>query len=482
MSNDIDTGATKRGATGPGFELRPTDDFMALLLTCTMPPRNTETIITRIRAELVDLGITDEARLKEAMSRLDKAIPHGPVLEDVVLLEGVPPTAPTDETVKWGGNFHAKGFVIDSATGRADYRRKIADVSVEKGQFLAEIIPSTPGENGQDIFGRLVAARLPRPVVIREGKNTRFDPGPRKFYATESGRIRFVGGVLVVDDVFHIKGDAGLRTGNIDHPGTLIVGQDIQNGTVVRAAGDIDVGENVEDATVESGGNITVHGGISCKERGVIRAAGNLHARFIRNADIDVGGDIYVEGEINQCRIRTRGSVIVRTGRIVGGSIIALKGIETHGLGSDACIPGEYTVGKDYTMESKVQQKKAELESARDMVMKLRQTVAPLRAKRDSLTPKMVAQLTQLQEELKKREAVFKQHDTALKAIFSATKKAAVLHIYVHGTLFPDNTLQIAAQLKRISDTVQGPLRLSLRKGKFSVFKLKQGESLQDKL
>ncbi|MCF6286132.1 MAG: FapA family protein, partial [Candidatus Hydrogenedentes bacterium] len=352
---------------------------------------------------------------------------------------------------------------------------------VEKDQLLAEIVPSAPGQNGQDVFGRMVPAREPRPAPIREGKNTRFETAGQRYFAETSGQVRYLDDVLFVDDVFRVKGDAGLRTGNIDHPGALIIERDIQSDMVVKASGDIDIGENIEDAIVESGGNITVHGGISCKERGVIKVAGNLHARFIRNTDIDAGGDIYVDGELNQCNIRTRGAVIVKQGRIVGGSIIALKGVETQDLGSEACIPGNVTVGKDYTMEATVAKMKSEVESARELVLKLRDTIAPLRAKRDSLTPRMQQQLAQLTEELKKREATYDQQDKSLKSIFTATKRAAVPHIYVHGTVYPDNLIQVRAQVKKIKETVAGPLRFSLRKGKFSVFRLKDGESLEDK-
>lgn len=482
MTENSDTTAARRGASGPGFDLRPTEDYMALLLTCTMPARNRDLILTRVRAHLVDLGISDSERLDEAMGRLENAIPSGPNLEDVVLLEGMPPTPPVDESITWGGNFHAKGFVIDPNTGRADYRRKLADVSVSQGQLLAEVVPGSPGESGQDVFGRFVPPREPRTANIREGKNVRFEPGTRRYFAAESGRIRYVQGMLSVDDVYRVKGDAGLRTGNIDHPGALIVDRDIQTDTVVRAKGDIDVGENIEDAHVESGGNIMVNGGISCKTRGTIKVAGSLHARFIRNADIIAGGDVYVESEINQCMIKTRGCVIARQGRVVGGHITALKGIETQNLGSDGCIPGEFIVGRDYTMEATVKAKKEELESIREVVMKMRNTIAPLRAKRDALTPRMITQFEQLSAELSKREALFKEKDRELQAIFTATRRAAVCHVYVHGTLFPDNLVQLGPQSKKIRETVPGPLRLSLRKGKFGVFKLKGDEGLHNRI
>lgn len=469
----------RRGTSGPGFDLRPSDDYMTLLLTCTLPPRNIEIVVGRVRNELGDLGITADERIDEALARLEKALPHGPHLENVVLLEGVPPVPPIDESIRWSGNFLAKGFVVDPETGRADYRRKVADVSVESGQVLAEIIPGQAGKNGHDVFGRVVPPRAPRAAVIHEGKNVRFDPMRRNYTAIVSGRFRFVAKVLSVDDVLHVDGSAGLRTGNINHPGALVVSRDIQSDTEVIATGDIDVGENVEDATVESGGNLTVHGGISCKVKGTIKVAGNLHARFMRNVNVESGGDIYVDREINQCHIRTRGAVIVKSGRIVGGSIVALKGVETVDLGSDACIPTELTVGKDYTMETLIAEKKAAVESAKIVVLKLRDAVAPLRSKRDSLSPPMKQKLAMMLEELQKRETVFAGLEKELDRLFRSIQAAATNQIYIHGKIYPDNTIQVGAQLKKIKEGVDGPLRIGLKDGKLAFFRLKGKEGLQ---
>ena len=469
----------RRGTSGPGFDRRPSEDYMALLLTCTLPPRNIDIIVGRIRNELGDLGISTEERMNEALERFHKAVPQGPHLENVVLLEGMPPAPPLDESIRWNGNFLAKGFVVDPETGKADYRRKVADVSVTSGQVLAEIIPGQPGKNGHDVFGRVVPPRAPRAVAIHEGKNVRFEPGRRSYTAGVSGRIRFVEKVLSVDDVFRVDGDAGLRTGNINHPGALIVGRDIQCDTEIVASGDIDVGENIEDATVESGGNITVQGGISCKVKGTIKVAGNLHARFIRNAVIEAGGDIFIDREINQCHIRTRGAVIVKHGRIVGGSIIALKGIETGDLGSDACIPAEIIVGKDYTMETLIAEKRAAVESSKSVVLKLLDAVAPLRSKRDSLTPPMKQKLALMLDELQKREVVYAGLEKELDRLFRSIQAAATNQIYVHGKIYPDNLVQVGAQIKKIKESVNGPLRVGLKEGKLGFFRLKENEGLQ---
>ncbi len=479
MTDFTNTAATtKRSASGPGFDLRPSEDYMSLLLSCTLPPRNIEIIVGRIRNELGDLGINTEERLSEALARFHKAVPQGPHLENVVLLEGSPPFPPVDEAIRWNGNFLDKGFVVDPETGKADYRRKIADVSVTQGQLLAEIIPGQPGKNGHDVFGRVVPPRDPRPAKIHEGKNVRYNPTLRAYTSEVSGRIRFVAEVLSVDDVYKIEGNVGLRTGNIKHPGALIVTRDIQSQSEVIASGDIDVGENIEDAIVESGGNLTVQGGISFKERGLIKVAGNLHARFIRNAVIEAGGDIYVDREINQCQIRTRGAVVVSHGRIVGGSILALKGIETGDLGSDACIASELNVGKDYTMESVITEKRAVVESSKTIVMKLRDAVAPLRTKRDSLSPPMKQKLAQLLDELQKREAVFAAQERELEGLFRSIHAAANYHIFVHGRIYPDNLLQVGAQIKKIREGVPGPLKVALREGKLVFLKLKAGENL----
>jgi hypothetical protein len=112
--------------------------------------------------------------------------------------------------------------------------------------------------------------------------------------------------------------------------------------------------------------------------------------------------------------------------------------------------------------------------------MKLRDAVAPLRTKRDSLSPPMKQKLAQLLDELQKREAVFAAQERELEGLFRSIHASANNHIFVHGRIYPDNLLQVGAQVKKIREGVPGPLKVALRDGKLVFLKLKVGENLNN--
>jgi hypothetical protein len=91
----------------------------------------------------------------------------------------------------------------------------------------------------------------------------------------------------------------------------------------------------------------------------------------------------------------------------------------------------------------------------------------------------MKQQLAMMQEELEKREASFAKLEKELDRLFRSIQAAATNQIYIHGKIYPDNTIQVGAQLKKIKERVNGPLRVGLKDGKLGFFRLKGNEGLQ---
>jgi hypothetical protein len=82
-------------------------------------------------------------------------------------------------------------------------------------------------------------------------------------------------------------------------------------------------------------------------------------------------------------------------------------------------------------------------------------------------------------DELQKREVVFAGLEKELDRLFRSIQAAATNQIYVHGKIYPDNLVQVGAQIKKIKESVNGPLRVGLKEGKLGFFRLKENEGLQ---
>jgi len=152
---------------------------------------------------------------------------------------------------------------------------------------------------------------------------------------------------LEVFKKFDVPGDVDYSTGNLSMDGVLDIKGWIRSGFKVNATGEIHVGEGVEDATVESGANIYIKGGIIGTGEGNVRAAGNLTVRFLENAVVNVDGDIFVQDDIVRGKVAANGSIIATgtKGRIRGGSVFAGKVIEMYEIGSPAGVITHVTVG-----------------------------------------------------------------------------------------------------------------------------------------
>jgi uncharacterized protein (DUF342 family) len=325
----------------PEFNLRVTDDGMAVLLDCTIPDEGLDSLLTWIEAELTSLNVANPPTREQLEQGIRHAAEKGSSLVNEVILEGERPIPPQDGAIEWTQDFFSSGFAVDEKTGAVDYRRRVEHLTVEAGQLLACVTPPKDGEDGCDVFGRPIPAGNPKPAQLYPGSNVRVDEKEDGvyFYAVSNGRLRWVSNLLAVDEVFHIPESVGLATGDVAHPGSVLIGGDVLAGSRIEAGGDVEVNGTVESADIQAGGNLYVHGGITGLGNQSIKVKGNVNAKYILEASIDANENILVEREVVQSTLRTRGSLTMPRGRLVGGAVTALGGIVLREAGSDGLVP-----------------------------------------------------------------------------------------------------------------------------------------------
>lgn len=359
--------------------LRLTEGNLAVLLSCDIDPEDLEPLAIAIYRELVDLEVEHPPDTDDLVQWLRKAAEKDTHLMDSVLVEGIAATPSEDGKIVWAGDFFNSGFVVDKKTGTIDYRRRAGQCSVEEGQLLAQLIPVQEGKEGRDVLGNTIPARKPRHSRIRVGTNVRWDKQENALYARTSGRIRWVNYLLYVDPVYTVSGSVGLQTGHIDHPGALLIEEDIEEGAEVKAKGDIEVRGVVEGNLVETSGNLIVHAGITRSKDQQIRVHGSVTAKFIIGGDVEAGGDIVIEREITDAIVKTKGIVNMPRGRIAGGTVSAFSGMIIGQAGSRAGVPTILIVGEAgkifqkqqeiNQLEEEINQKRKEFEKAVDRLL-----------------------------------------------------------------------------------------------------------------
>ena len=441
-------------------------DRIRLILTYSGPLPDHDELVEQIAAALPAFPFTIPPSREQWEARVTQAV----LLQDlraVTILEGVPATPPVHGSVEWVTDFFSRGFVTDAATGRVDYRQPAAHRSVVQGQLLGRVLPPRDGVEGIDVLGRKVTVEKARPARFKAGPNVRFDQADGSIYAQATGRIRLKDGLVTVDEVFMVEGSVGLESGNIRHPGALVVRGDIEADAIVETAGTIEVMGSVEPSTIVTDGELIVHGGIAGNKGASIRA-GTIRAKFILDATIESGGDVIVETEIVQSQIRARGAVSCVRGRIVGGRVVAQGGIEAAYMGSDSGTRTVLHAGEDLELAAQLavcDAKLVEWKKQRDRIVT---RIVPLREHADRLEPHVREALAKLEEQVAQIAQEMSDVQDEKRRLREASRAHCRPEIYVHLRAYSDCYFALSDERMRLSETMQGPVCLENLGGKVS--------------
>jgi len=248
--------------------------------------------------------------------------------------------------IRFDKDRHAGMFV--DGTDRMDFREQSFILNVKKGDVLAQKIPFTSGNDGKNILGDSIPAS--------PGKDKKLIPGTNVLVSDE-GLIADIDGMVHISDgskisvlkSHEVSGDIDMHTGNLTMDGSLVIKGWVCSGFVVRASGEVHIGKGVEQATIDAGAGLYIHGGIIGADRENIVSGGKIAAFFIENAKAHAKDDIIVRDDIRNSSCSTSGSIDVTggKGRIIGGTTTAYRDIKANETGSPAGVRTKIIIGVD---------------------------------------------------------------------------------------------------------------------------------------
>jgi uncharacterized protein len=291
----------------------------------------------------------------------------------IVIAKGNAPVHGEDAKINLSFSMEKQAGHVDSKTGLMDFKEHSLIHNVKKGDTLAEKIPFSSGTNGKDIFGDVISASQGKDSKLSPGKNVIISPDGLKLISDMDGMVIQDGGRMSVTRSHEIKGDIDMGTGNITMDGSLLIQGWVSTGFVVRASGEIHVGNGVDQAVIEAGAGLHIRGGIIGGENINVISGGELTALFIEKAKVHAKGDIIVHNDILNSSVST-GSRIDATGgngRIIGGLVAALSGIKANETGSPTGIKTNIIIGFDPEKTKREEKIKKHLESFRRQKAKI---------------------------------------------------------------------------------------------------------------
>ncbi len=370
---DIDECRSIAAIAEPEYKLSVSSDGISVLLDCPTPLDNLESTVERIEKDFQSMELPEYPDRKILSKILESSCEPGQSVISLTLMKGWPATPSKDGKLEWGRDFfnEESGPVDDEEA--LDFWDHHDNQSVEGNELLARVFHAVSGEPGLDVFSREIPVNKPNVIKLRSGKGVRqIDEGQwLAYYAETPGRIRYQDDTLVVDDVFLIKGDVSLETGNIKHTGMVQIEGDVKTGATIQADGDILVKGMLDPCNIVCGGSLTVMGGIVGQDDYLIEVAGALKATYIGGAFIRCGGDVIIANEIANAEVKACGKVLVSTGRIAGGEVIGREGIVVAEAGGSGATKTLLVVGVDFTAEARIAEHEnnlIQLEEAQDKI------------------------------------------------------------------------------------------------------------------
>jgi len=404
------------------------------------------------------MGIKAQPDLQSLKLAAEKAAKEGQEGIEFPVAAGVSPQRPQDGKIEWLGDFFSESYYIDPETHLIDFHQKTGIPAVEKDQLLVKIISPKEGQDGVDVFGKPCKAEKPKTTKIRPGSNVFWDDKENGFRAKCSGRVKLVGELLDVENIYRINGNVGADTGNIKHNGQLIIQGDIESGFKVEATGDIEVRGLVYPAEVICDGKLVVREGINENTSKLIKAKGGVVANYILNASIESDGPVAAKKEIFQSEIKTRDMVNCRDGRIAGGEVMAMKGIMVGEAGSKANVETTLIAGVDYQLHGKFKSNNEEMAKIKEYLKKLNPAAKKLKGNLRLLTDAQREIMTQITFKIAECEEQLEILENENKKLVEEIHKSKGAIIVIYNMIYPGVALRIYDAQHDTREILMGPI------------------------
>jgi hypothetical protein len=302
-------------------------------------------------------GLADSAALRagfaEGLSRVERAGEAGlGADEHVVVLRGKPARDGVDATLEVvaDGAKNTREHAVQSeagseaGSGAGDTRVRGGVRVIRRGEVVARVRARRAGEDGVDVRGNAIVARVARELRVRLDASVRLLRDGR-VVAMRDGALRAKEESLAIVDEFAIGTGVDFATGNVDVPGDVRVAGGVADCFVVRASRDCVVQKLVDAATLEAGRDMTLHAGAAGRGQGSLRCGRDFAGPCVSGFVVRVGRHARVEREVAECDVRVGGVFEGPACAILRGEVVATGGATIGTLGAQSGAPTTLVVG-----------------------------------------------------------------------------------------------------------------------------------------
>ena len=298
---------------------------------------------------------------------------------EILIANGIQPENGKDGYVEYLFQHEKGGFPKVLEDGKVDFKNMNQIAEVSEGDVLCVLHPAEDGVEGTNVLGVKLPAKTGKSVVLPKGKNVQISTDGRELYATVNGQIKHRGPTIDVLEIFEVKKNVDNSTGNINFVGNVIVRGNVLAGFSIQSGGDVEVFGFVEKANIVAAGDIVLHGGMTGNGGGLLKAGGNIFAKYVENSVIKASGKITADCIMHSTvRAGTGIELLGRKGLLVGGDIKAREYIKAITIGSQFATLTEIEVGNDPGIMDRIKEIKNALTTKGAELIKIQQAMSML--------------------------------------------------------------------------------------------------------
>lgn len=400
-----------------------------------------EDIIWLLNHKGVKFGIKEDT--------IEDFLEHRMYCTTYVLAEAQLPIEGSDAEITYHFNTDLTKKPKLNEDGSVDFHQLDNLSKVTKDQILATLKPAVYGKPGTDVLGRQIAPKKVNVIFLKQSKNTRLSSDGLELVCNVNGHAVLTDRQVFVSDTYEIPGNVDVATGDVEYNGSVKISGNVNSGYKVHAEGDVIVDGIVEGAEIIAGGQIVLKRGIQGMSKGVLRAGGNIVAKFIESAEVVAGGFIQTES-IMHSKVQSGAEIIVKgkKGFITGGVIKASKYIDAKTAGSVMGTQTIIEVGENMVLVEEERELLNEKRNIRENLDKSEKIIFYLSKKikdREQLPPERIVQFQQLSVSINEYKKRLAEIEERLGEIDSMLSNASKGYVNVDDVIYPGCKVTVAS-------------------------------------
>ncbi|MFT3684329.1 MAG: FapA family protein [Phycisphaerales bacterium] len=346
-------------------------------------------------------------------------------------------------------------------SGSVDHYTKSIFNFVKVGAHVATIVYPFEGAEGRDVFGNTIPAE-PAAASSFSVDDTLRKQDDGRLIALRPGVLEWGDSGLHITDKIEIPGSIDFSVGHIDFPGTVHVKGGVRDLFKVIAKNDLTIEGLIEAATIKSGNDCAIRGGMAAKEKGTLDIGRDGTAKYLNNVTVNVGRNLSVERELVNCRVTVGGAFNGINCGIAGGALAVAGAVIVSTVGSEMGVATDLRLGSIPSLEAVIKDAMGLIPLLEARRAKFLEPLDQLRSVKGRHTPATLERITELESQVESINAKIRPVEDRLAQLRSTLRANTTVDLVVHGRIHPKVMITAGNFTIDFMKELRGPIRIIL--------------------